>query len=177
MDPLSLIVLAAAGVGVWFFFFRGSTRRAPDAVAEKLNTIGGDFTVFSGMVRMREDGLDRIDHAIVSPGGVFIVLEVVETGTLRCRMNSMDWPRKGPGNPKNVHNPVWRNRKRVNSLEQELPEVPLINLVVIVNARLVGDAGPEVVDFDGLLKRIRSMQTPVLSAGQVTRAKEFFKSL
>ena len=177
MDPLSLILLAAGGAGVWYFFFRGQTRRAPDAVAEKLKSLGPDFTVFSGIVRMRDEGMDRIDHAVVSPGGVFIILEVVETGTLQCRMNAMDWPRRGPGTSKNVHNPVWRNRKRINSLEKELPEVPLINLVVVVNAQLAGDAGPEVVTFGKLTGRISANRQPVLSPEQVERAKAFFKSL
>ncbi|QPJ60375.1 MAG: NERD domain-containing protein [Candidatus Nitronauta litoralis] len=167
MDPVSLLVLLAVGVGVWFFFFKGSRMRPPEAVRGLLNGLGGDYKVISGIIRMRGEGMDRIDHAVVSRFGVFIILEVTEPGALICRINSREWPRKGLGKEMALHNPVWRNRKRINSLEEILPGVPLFNLVVIVNARLQGERGPEVVLFDGLLSAIRKNQNPVLSAEQV----------
>ncbi len=170
MDPVSLLVLLAAGVGVWFFFFRGNRTRPSGAVAELLKGLGSEYKVVSGIIRMRGEGMDRIDHAVVSQYGVIIVLEVTEPGVLSCLMNAREWPRKGLGKEMALHNPVWRNRKRINSLEEVLPGIPLINVVVIVNARLIGDKGPEVVLFDDLVGRIRKFQDPVLSADQVEAA-------
>ncbi len=170
MDPVSLLVLCAAGVGVWFFFFRGNRTRPPGAVAGLLKGLGSEYKVVSGIVRMRGEGMDRIDHAIVSKYGIFIVLEVTEPGVLSCLMNAREWPRKGLSKEMALHNPVWRNRKRINSLEEVLPGIPLINIVVIVNARLVGDKGPEVVLFGELVGRIRKYQDPVLSTEKVETA-------
>jgi hypothetical protein len=170
MDPVSLLVLCAAGFGVWFFFFRGNRTRPPGAVADLLKRLGSEYKVVSGIVRMRGEGMDRIDHAVVSEYGIFIVLEVTEPGVLSCRMNAREWPRKGLGKEMALHNPVWRNRKRINSLEEVLPDIPLINLVVIVNARLMGDKGPEVVLFGDLVGCIRKFQDPVLSMDKVETA-------
>ncbi len=167
MDPVSLLVLLAAGVGVWFFFFKGGRTRPPEAVRDLLNGLGSDYKVISGIIRMRGEGMDRIDHAVVSRFGVFIILEVTEPGTLVCRINSREWPRKGLGKEMALHNPVWRNRKRINSLEEVLPGVPMLNLVVIVNARLQGERGPEVVLFEGLIQAIRKNQSSVLDEKQI----------
>ncbi len=167
MDPVTWALFLAAGFGIWFFFFKGNRTRPPDAVTDLLKGLGSDYQVFNSLVRMRGEGMDRIDHAIVSQYGVFIVLDVTEPGTLICRMNSVDWPRKGMGKEQALHNPVWRNRKRVNSLEEMLPEISMVNLVVIVNARLVGERGPEVVLFKELLGRIRKNRTRVLSDEQI----------
>ncbi len=177
VDPVTLALLLAGAAGAWFFFFHKRPLRSPDAVGEQLRRLGDEYSVVSGLVRMREEGMDRIDHAVISPYGVFIILEVKEPGTLECRMNAMDWPRKGPGPASTVHNPVWRNKKRINSLEKEFPGIPMVNLVVIVNARLVGNPGPEVVPFDGLINRIRKNRITVLEREQVEEVGGRFEKL
>ncbi len=167
MDPVSLAVVGVVGVGIWFFFFKRPRVRPPGAVSALLQGLGNDYSVISNIVRMRGEGMDRIDHAVVSVYGVVVLLEVTEPGVLFCKMNDREWPRKGLGKEMALHNPVWRNRKRINSLEEVLPGIALTNLVVIVNARLVGDLGPEVVLFENLSGRIRKNRNPVLNAEQV----------
>jgi hypothetical protein len=84
-------------------------------------------------------------------------------------MNDREWPHKG-GIP--LHNPVWRNRKQVNALERKLGDLRLFGIVVIVNARLAGTPGAEVVPFEGLLKKIRSYRMQLLEENQIARAVE-----
>ncbi|MFQ5482766.1 MAG: nuclease-related domain-containing protein [Nitrospinaceae bacterium] len=146
--------------------------RDPAAVREVLLGLGPDYTVISGLVRMRPDGVDRIDHVVVSRFGLFIILEVLEAGRIICQMNALDWPIRRLGKSGVLHNPVWRNRKRTNGLEAELPGIPIHGCVVIVNAKLEGAAGPEVVLIDKLPGWFRRFRNPVLSAEQIRQAVE-----
>lgn len=168
MDPVSWTVGLILAAGAWFGWraLRGR-QRDPNAVRDLLAGLGEDYTVISGLVRVRPQGVDEIDHLIVSPFGVFVVMEVREPGRIQCRINDMDWPVRGPGKKAALHNPVWRNRKRLNALEEELPGIPLISLVVIVNGRIAGEAGPEVVPFDALNRRIREFRQTLLTAEQM----------
>ena len=165
MDPLGWIGAALLAAAVWWGWTRRRKRPGdPQAVARELSRLGPEYQVLSGVVRMLPEGLDRVDHIVVSPFGVFVLDEVRERGRVECRINEVEWPvRGGTALP----NPVWRNRKRLNALEQEFPGVPWLGWVVLVHARPAGERDSQVVTLEELVPRIRAFQTRRLDSSQV----------
>jgi len=154
-------VVVAAG----FFISRSRPLRSEVAIGPLLRQLGDAYTVLSGSIVQGDQGMIRLDYAVVSPYGVFIIKECREPGRVEVQLNQEMWRGSG-GAPKKIFNPVWDIRKAVGKLERLAGEYPYIPLVVFTRARLTGDSDFNILEAEKLLSHIRSFRDLRLSADQ-----------
>jgi len=103
-------IVAILAVG---FFISRSRQLGPEvSVGSLLKRLDNTYTVLSGSIIQGEHGMIRIDHAVVSPFGVFVIKECREPGRVEVRINREEWKVSGGGSKK-IYNPVWDIRKVV----------------------------------------------------------------
>ena len=174
MDPwillaLGVTALAAAG---WFWLRKDA---AEPSVEPLLRGLGEEYSVVTGVVVPAAKGLNRIDHVVVSPYGLFIIHERPEPGRVEVRPSQREWPIKNWQKRDTLYNPLWRSRQAINALEEKLGTLPMIPLVVFLNARLTGPEEPGLVRPHDVLRRIRSFSRPVLTEEPQQKALAFLR--
>lgn len=141
-------------IALMALFFRQSREQAKDgggpSVRSRIEKLGKDYTLLSGLVVPALRGMSRIDHVIVSPFGVFVLTVNNEPGRVRGRVNDEMWEIKSGRRKGIVYNPLWENRKWVNALEGFLGPYPFIPVVVFTQARLKSDFGKNVIPLSRL---------------------------
>ena len=161
MDPWIIAggVIAVLAVG---FFISRSRQMGPEvSVASFLNQLGEPYTVLTGSIVQGQQGMICIDHAVVSPFGVFIIKECREPGRVEVRLNREEWRVSG-GGPKKIYNPLWDIRKVIQKLERQVGEFPYVPLVVFTRARLTGDSDFNIMEAGKLVGHIQSFRDPRL---------------
>lgn len=175
MDPWTLLALGVIGLALagWFLLRKETTR---PSVGPLLKELGKEYSVVTGVVLRTAKGMILIDHVVVSPYGMFIIHERPEPGRVEVRPDQREWPltvwRK---QQEALYNPLWRSRQVTNDLQEKLGEMPMISLVVFLNARLQGPEEPVLVSPHDVLRRIRSFSRSVLSAEHQQKALAFLR--
>ncbi len=158
MDPW---MIGGSIVAVAVVLWAVSRRRplGPEvSVGSLLQKLDGQYTVLSGSIVQGKQGMIRLDYAVVSPYGVFIIKECREAGRVEVRLNQQEWPVSGLGGGKKMYNPVWEVRKVIQKLERLVGKYPYIPLVVFTRARLTGDRDMAILEAGKLIGHIQSFK-------------------
>ena len=125
---------------------RGETSvSGADTVENKLGQIGDEYTVLGNVIIRSERGISCIPYVVVSPHGVFVINVCDLTGKISGDQNAAEWHVKCGLTRDTILNPLWENRKHINTLEKNIGSYPFIPLVVFPHAKLMGDFGSYVV--------------------------------
>ena len=166
MDPW-MMAGAAVAVGAVLYWISRYRRLGPEvSVGALLEQLDGKYAVLSGAIVQGEQGMIRIDHAVVSPFGVFVIKQCREAGRVEVRLNKEEWGIAGGGGRKKMYNHVWDVRKVIQKLERLVGEFPYMPLVVFTRARLTGERDIGVLEARDLIGRIRSFSEPRLTEDQ-----------
>jgi hypothetical protein len=165
MDPWIIAGGIVAILAVGFYISRIRQLGPEASVGSLLKRLDNTYTVLSGSILQGEHGMIRIDHAVVSPFGVFIIKECREPGRVEVRINREEWQVSGGGSKK-MYNPVWDIRKVVGKLERLVGEYPYIPLVVFTRARLTGQSDFNIMEAGKLVSHIQSFRDSRLSDDQ-----------
>ncbi len=87
MDPWMIAggIFLVGAVLYWIFRNR---RLGPEvSVGTLLEQLDGKYTVLKGVIVQGEQGMIRLDYAVVSPFGVFVIKECREAGRVEVRLN------------------------------------------------------------------------------------------
>jgi len=167
MDPVTLSIGAIVGVAIlWFLFAGRGGRKDSAAVLSVLGKLGPEYEVMHDIVLSTHDGMLDIDYAVVSPFGLFVINERLEPGRVNVSTGRREWSVSHFREKGSLYNPLWRNRKVINYLQDKLGQVPMISLVVFVNARLGGQPDSQVVPLKRLLTKMKSYTYPALDEEQ-----------
>ncbi|VAX27837.1 hypothetical protein MNBD_NITROSPINAE05-1039 [hydrothermal vent metagenome] len=152
-------------------FLRSRNKPTPESddasLKAKIKQLGEEYTLLSGVVVPALGGMSRIDHVIVSPYGIFVLLVVHERGKVSGRERNGEWEIKSGRRRDILYNPLWENRKWVNALENHLGPQPLIPIVVFTQAKLKNDFGKNVIPLATLPGFIKKYDTPRISSDQL----------
>lgn len=166
MDPWMIGgAVGAAAVVLWAVSRR--RRLGPEvSVGSRLQKLDGQYTVLTGSIVQGKQGMIRLDYAVVSAYGVFIIKECRDAGRVEVRLNQEEWPVSGLGGRKKLYNPVWEVRKVIQKLERLAGEYPFIPLVVFTRARLMGDRDGAILEAGKLIGHIQSFKELRLTGEQ-----------
>jgi hypothetical protein len=135
-------------------FLRSKDKPTPGiddaSLKAKIKQLGEEYTLLSGVVVPALRGMSRIDHVIVSPYGIFVLLVVHERGKVSGQERNGEWEIKSGRQRDILHNPLWENRKWVNALENHLGPQPFIPIVVFTQAKLKNNFGKNVIPLSTL---------------------------
>ncbi len=148
-----------------FFIARGRSILPTASVGSLLKKLDGNYTVLTGSIVQGEQGMIRIDYAVVSSFGLFIIKECPEAGRVEVRLNREAWRVSG-GSSGKLYNPVWSIRKVIQKLERLVGDFPYIPLVVFTRGRLKGDRDINVLEARNLIGHIQSFADQRLSEDQ-----------
>ena len=141
-------------IGLMGLFFRQSRKQAEGnggaSIRSKVEKLGEDYTLLSGVVVPALRGMSRIDHVIVSCYGIFVLTVQNEPGRVRGRVNDEMWEIKSWRQQGALYNPLWENRKWVNAMEKHLGKNPFIPVVVFTQAKLKSNFGANVIPLSRL---------------------------
>jgi len=160
-------------------FFLGSPRFRGDIAERRVRrilTIGLErsrYTVFNDLVIPFGGGTARVDHAVVSKYGIFVIESVYAPGIVAGTAVQERWKRKRLGRIHRLDNPVHRNRVQVEALASALdfPMTVFEPVVVLVGTQAVREPRPtQVVSPEKLLARLRRAGQPKLDDEQVAQA-------
>ncbi len=116
-----------------------------DTVKNTLDRLGGEYTLLDNVMIRSERGISCIPYVVVSPHGVFVVNVCDPTGKVSGDQNAAEWHVRCGLTRDTMMNPLWENRKHINTLEKNIGSYPFIPLVVFPHAKLMGDFGSYVV--------------------------------
>jgi nuclease-like protein len=167
-------------IGLMGLFFRQSRNQAEGAgvatVQSKIEKLGDDYRLLSGVVVPALRGMSRIDHVIVSPYGIFVLTVQDEPGRVRGNMNDEMWEIKYGRQKGTLYNPLWENRKWVNALEKHLGSNPFIPVVVFTQAKLKDNFGDNVIHISRLSGFIKKHDKSRLFSDKVEAIIEKLKA-
>jgi nuclease-like protein len=151
-------------IALMALFFRQSGKQTKAdggaSIRSKIEKLGGDYTLLSGVVVPALRGMSRIDHVIVCPYGIFVLTVQNEPGRVRGKANDEMWGIKSGRQKGTLYNPLWENRKWVNALEKHLGKTPFIPVVVFTEAKLKSDFGENVIPLSRLSGFIKKHDKP-----------------
>lgn len=97
-------------------------------------------------------GLVRIDHALLTPGGILCIRTVHFNGIVFGGENEAQWTNVDGPERRRFLNPIIQNEGRVRALRQVVPHVPVANLVVCTGSVEFPTPPPDNVIRVGQLK-------------------------
>jgi hypothetical protein len=157
---IKIFATLAIFIAILVLFLKSNNKTTPEendsALKEKIKKLGQEYTLLSGVVVPALRGMSRIDHVIVSPYGIFVLLVVHEPGKVSGRERSGEWEIKSGRRRDILYNPLWENRKWVNALEKHLGPQPFIAVVVFTQAKLKSNFGKNVIPLSilpGFIKK------------------------
>jgi len=154
-------------------FFRPSREHTKGqttaSIRSRIEKLGDEYTLLSGVVVPALRGMSCIDHVIVSPYGVFVLTVQNEPGRVWGRANDEMWKIKSGRRKGALYNPLWENRKWVNALENYLGPHPFIAVVVFTQAKLKSDLGENVISLSRLQGFIKKYDKPRIVPDKLER--------
>ena len=161
-------------------FVRSGNKQTPasdaSTIQAKIQKLGPEYTLLSGVVVPALRGMSRIDHVIVSLYGIFVLTVVHEPGKVRGRTQVGEWEIKSGRRREILYNPLWENRKGVNALEKHLGPQPFIPVVVFTQAKLKSDFDKNVIPLSNLPGFIKKYDKPRLFSDKLEAVIEKLKS-
>ncbi len=136
--------------------------QGPATVTEKIARLGDEYVVLNDVVLPGKRGVNRIDHVVVSPFGVFVITVRRQTGKVRGKEGDSEWMVQSGRSKDTIYNPLWDNRKQVNALEETVGRYPFVPIVVFTQARLKGGFPENVVPLSRLPGFIHKHKNRVL---------------
>ncbi len=172
MDPW-MMAGAAVAAGAVLYWISRYRRLGPEvSVGALLEQLDEKYTVLKGAIVQGEQGMIRVDHAVVSPFGVFVIKECREAGRVEVRLNQEEWRVSGGGGRKKMYNPVWDVRKVIQKLERLVGEFPYMPLVVFTRARLTGEKDFNVMAAGNMIRHIQNFMEIRLTEEQQRKIME-----
>jgi hypothetical protein len=160
-------------------FLRTNNKPTPEAddssLKDKIKQLGDEYTLLNGVVVPALRGMSRIDHVIVSPYGIFVLLVVHEQGKVSGRERNGEWEIKSGRRRDILYNPLWENRKWVNALENHLGPQPFISVVIFTQAKLKSPFGKNVIPLSTLPGFIKKYDKPRILSDQLEAVLEKLK--
>ena len=153
---IKVFFLLVIFIALIILFLRNSGSKAnisgTELVKNELNQLGNSYIVFNDVIVQSDRGMSHISHVVVSPYGVFVLTLCDLRGKISGHRDDREWIVKGRGVSDTILNPLWENRKHINSLEKKLGSQPFIPAVVFTHAKLINDFGPIAVCVGQLQK-------------------------
>ena len=148
-------------------------------VSELLSTLSGDYSVYNDIMLRGATGTVQIDHIVVSVFGIFVIETKNYKGALFGRDGERTWRKIFRGAEKTFYNPVMQNRSHVSALKlaskirSDQVFVPVVAFsddadISGIDAKFLDlkSAGPVVLNFSDLLKKISLHQKRMISETQ-----------
>ncbi len=110
----------------------------------------------------------QIDHAVITPYGVFVLETKHYSGTVYGKENDFQWTHQIRKSTRSFYNPVWQNRAHLASLHYILHDysIPCIGLVVFTGKAKLHIESDHVIMFEQLPKQITEGKNIVLTDQQ-----------
>lgn len=177
---IKIFATLAILIALLVLFLRNNEKQTPEAgdlsLKDKIQKLGQEYTLLSGVVVPALRGMSRIDHLILSPFGIFVLTVVTEAGKISGRERDGEWEIKSGRRRDILYNPLWENRKWVNALEDHLGPQPFIPVVVFTRARLKNDFGKNVIPLSRLPGFIKSYDKSRLFSDKLEAVLEKLKT-
>lgn len=90
-------------------------------------------------------GLARIDHAVLTSGGILCIRAIHGNGTVSGGENDAQWAFAEGASRRRFLNPLIQNEGRTRALKKALPDAPIANLVVFTGKVHFAAAPPAAV--------------------------------
>lgn len=122
---MTLVLRSWAGHLLDYWADRLARRRIEHALEKRSKHVLNDF-ILPGAY----GGLAKIDHAMMTTGGLLCIRAMRCTGTVFGDAGEPQWSNVTDGRRRRFLNPVIQNEGRVCALRQIVPDVPVQNLVI-----------------------------------------------
>lgn len=165
---LPILILAVLFKSSWF---KGVMGEFIVNVVAKLMLDKNEYHLIKNVTLPTEDGTTQIDHVIVSKFGLFVVETKNMKGWIFGDPKQSQWTQQIFKHKSKFQNPLHQNYKHVKTLEAllGLSDQQIHSLIVFVGESKFKTEMPlNVTHGIGYIRFIKSMTTPVLSAGEVT---------
>jgi hypothetical protein len=161
----SPIIVAAVVVVVFLFFWKRPSRII--SVEDSLKSLGDEYKVFRDILVTLKSGMYKIGYLVVSRYGLFLIDERSESGTVQVSIDQREWLVTSPGTKEYIYNPVWRAREAVNKLNDQGDAIPILSLIIFIQAKLKNNFSKDVISLGDLKTRIKKEAKVLLDDGQV----------
>lgn len=119
------------------------------------------------------DGTTQVDHAVVSPFGIFVIETKNFTGWIYGAENQPQWTQTfGSGGKFSFPNPIWQNKLHIAALAQllNLPEERFHSIIFFMGGSTFKTELPACVIDDELASHITAHQEVLLQPEEVEKA-------
>jgi len=159
----SAFVFTVAGALLATLLFRALTRRATDAAGRLLGRwrirrtlrAHGRHVLHDAILPGAYGGLARIDHALLTTGGLLCIRAVHGHGKVTGGQDDAQWAYVDGARRGRFLNPLIQNEGRVRALRKVLGDTPVLNLVVFTGTVEFGGTPPaNVITIGRLAERV-----------------------
>ena len=138
----AMLVIAIACALLLTLIFRASATRVANAVTAKIGTRRIRRSLLQKSRDVLEDfilpgaygGLTKIDHAILTPGGIICIQTKHYNGIVFGGPEEPQWTNVEGVQRRKFLNPMIQNEGRTKALQKVVPKVPVANLVVFTGS-------------------------------------------
>ena len=178
-----------AGLYVALFLYRRFSPGRQGSLERALVTKGAfrqldpkTYRCFSDLYlpRAEGDGLTQVDHAVVSPFGIFVIETKHKTGAIHGAEHQAQWTQTfGSGGESAFPNPIWQNRLHLRALAQflNLPESKFHSVIYFLAVNGFQTELPSYVIDGGLAGYITGHQEVLLQPEEVAQANAALAAL
>lgn len=156
----AIIVLAALVLRSQPFHFTGQYRqwRAENRIRKTLRNCGRDV-IHDFVLPGAYGGRSRIDHALLTKGGIICILARHYDGTIFGKPEDPQWLNVDGTIRRKFLNPMIQNEARVRALQKIVPGVPVRNLVVFTgDVHFSAERDKNVIHLDQLNSAIAMLR-------------------
>jgi restriction system protein len=189
VKPALPFFLLVAGLYVVKFVYRRFRSSFKGSLGEALVTQGTfrllDKALYRGfsdlyVPRPDGDGLTQVDHAVVSPYGIFVIETKNYTGWIYGAEHQAKWTQTfGSGGKFSFQNPIWQNKLHLRALAQllKLPESKFRSVIFFMGGASFKTELPEYVIDTSLTSYITEIEEVLLKPEEVAAANEALAAL
>ena len=139
---IGLFIIAIAAALLVTLFFRASATHVARIVTQKLGEARIRHILNARSANVLEDtilpgaygGLTRIDHAILTSGGILCIRTIHCNGIVFGDADEPQWTNVDGIRRRKFLNPLIQNQGRTRALQNIVPDVPVASLVVFTGA-------------------------------------------
>ena len=139
---IGLFIIAIAAALLVTLFFRASATHVARIVTQKLGKARIRRILKARSANVLEDvilpgaygGLTRIDHAILTSGGILCIRTIHCNGIVFGDADEPQWTNVDGVRRRKFLNPLIQNQGRTRALQKIVPDVPVASLVVFTGA-------------------------------------------
>lgn len=137
-SDIGQFVVAIAGVALLTLTFGSMVRLLVEYVSEKIDRRRMHSILAAGSRELLDDfmlpgaygGLTRIDHGVLTQGGIFCIQTKFCVGSVSGGAEEPQWTNANGTHRRKFMNPLIQNEGRTRALRKVAPGVPVTNLVV-----------------------------------------------